>query len=89
MKKSKWSEADRQRHADGDRLKASAISGKRRPAPETHEWEEEPPRWRKRVFDDPTCALCTADWKGFHPPHQPSDRCQSGKRQHCSCDTCF
>jgi hypothetical protein len=23
------------------------------------------------------------------PRHQPSQRCESGKRPHCTCDTCF
>jgi hypothetical protein len=23
------------------------------------------------------------------PPHSPSARCESGKRPHCTCDTCF
>lgn len=25
----------------------------------------------------------------FAPRHKASDRCQSGKHAHCSCDTCF
>ncbi len=25
----------------------------------------------------------------FAPPHKPSDRCESGKRPHCTCDICF
>lgn len=25
----------------------------------------------------------------FHPPHDPSPRCGSGKRNHCSCGVCF
>lgn len=25
----------------------------------------------------------------FAPRHKPSDRCQSGKHPHCTCDTCF
>ncbi len=25
----------------------------------------------------------------FAPRHKPSDRCESGKHPHCSCDTCF
>ena len=25
----------------------------------------------------------------FHPSHDASDRCCSGKHVHCSCDTCF
>ena len=26
---------------------------------------------------------------GFGPPHFASPNCQSGRRNHCSCDTCF
>ncbi len=25
----------------------------------------------------------------FFPNHYASERCQSGKRNHCTCDTCF
>ena len=25
----------------------------------------------------------------YHPSHDASDACQSGKHSHCSCDTCF
>ena len=25
----------------------------------------------------------------FHPSHDASHRCESGKHNHCSCDTCF
>ena len=25
----------------------------------------------------------------FFPPHEPSDRCESGKHAHCTCDRCF
>lgn len=33
-----WSEADRQAFRDGDRLRASTIQGKRKPAPTLEEW---------------------------------------------------
>lgn len=26
---------------------------------------------------------------GYGPPHFASERCESGRRDHCSCDTCF
>lgn len=38
------------------------------------------------------CRICDNnrdDSNEFHPPHDASDRCESGKRKHCSCDTCF
>lgn len=43
----------------------------------------------------PTCLTCrefyeTPDPRDtFAPRHQASIRCQSGRRAHCSCDTCF
>lgn len=38
------------------------------------------------------CAYCDHqrqlnEW--FHPPHNARPHCQSGKRNHCTCDACF
>jgi len=33
-----WNEIDRQAFRDGDRLRASTIQGKRKPAPTLEEW---------------------------------------------------
>lgn len=39
---------------------------------------------------DGTCKTCAALAKGeMYPPHDASPRCESGKRPHCTCDTCF
>jgi hypothetical protein len=35
------------------------------------------------------CAEFYVNPGAFAPGHQPSDRCESGKRPHCTCDTCF
>src|SRR5689334_12274676 len=38
------------------------------------------------------CAYCDRERDAgvnFHPSHDASDRCESGKHPHCSCDTCF
>jgi len=38
------------------------------------------------------CAYCDrerASGNSFHPPHEASRNCCSGRRNHCSCDTCF
>jgi hypothetical protein len=38
------------------------------------------------------CAYCDrerAAGNNYHPAHDASERCESGKRPHCSCDTCF
>lgn len=36
------------------------------------------------------CAYCDK-WRTdpMIPSHTPSERCESGKRPHCTCDTCF
>ncbi len=39
-----------------------------------------------RVTADPDCSLCAV---GEGPRHEASSRCQSGRRAHCSCETCF
>lgn len=49
---------------------------------------------------DPNCETCKEIYypaiaKGedissiFAPRHKASDRCKSGKRSHCTCDSCF
>lgn len=44
-----------------------------------------PPTRRKNVVG---CTIC--DEPGtLKPPHTASVRCQSGGRNHCSCDICF
>ena len=38
------------------------------------------------------CAYCErekANGCTFFPPHNASARCRSGRRAHCTCDTCF
>lgn len=37
----------------------------------------------------PYCDRERANNTTFHPAHDASDRCESGKHPHCSCDTCF
>lgn len=59
-----------------------------------HVEEDSRPR-AMTVFAD--CSLCEGaalEWQAtgqipFGPRHRPSERCRSGKRPHCSCDTCF
>jgi len=47
---------------------------------------------------DPMCAMCRDEFYSrtdtmpcdvFAPRHKASSRCESGKRPHCTCDTCF
>lgn len=36
-----------------------------------------------------TCEVCKDPTQHNGPSHDPSPNCLSGKRPHCSCDTCF
>lgn len=57
-----------------------------RAAPTQCDVQSEPPKRRRRISD---CAYCaTINDKGA-PMHDASPRCESGKRLHCTCDTCF
>lgn len=48
-------------------------------------------RPRKRIVMEEGCATCAelATSSQWGPPHDPSPRCESGKRPHCTCDMCF
>lgn len=38
------------------------------------------------------CIYCDREQEvgnAFHPPHDASERCESGRNPHCSCDVCF
>jgi hypothetical protein len=38
------------------------------------------------------CVYCDAERAAgnrYHPRHNAKDTCQSGKRNHCTCDTCY
>lgn len=45
---------------------------------------------RRRLLEPGDCAYCDK-YRGttMFPSHQASERCESGKRPHCTCDTCF
>jgi hypothetical protein len=50
------------------------------------------PQGRRHKAEPGQCDYCDrerAQNNNFHPSHDASDRCRSGKRAHCSCDTCF
>lgn len=58
--------------------------------------EEMIKRWEAEGRLDPNCLGCQEfyEYQGkpssvFAPNHKPSDRCESGKHPHCTCDTCF
>lgn len=47
---------------------------------------------KRRIYFDEKCSFCVEqENKGntFFPPHQASENCESGKYDHCTCDTCF
>lgn len=56
-------------------------------------WDKEhglrPVEIRRSEMPAGECRYCDENRGGFHPPHDPSPRCDSGKRPHCTCDTCF
>jgi hypothetical protein len=35
------------------------------------------------------CAYCQANKGQMHPPHFASPFCESGRRNHCSCEVCW
>jgi hypothetical protein len=48
------------------------------------------PKLRLRKAPHGECDCCNKEGLNFfHPPHDASERCESGKHPHCSCDTCF
>jgi hypothetical protein len=60
--------------------------------------DEQVARMERDGLMDPACPMCQDEYYSrpdtmpcdvFAPRHQASTRCQSGKRAHCTCDTCF
>jgi len=47
-----------------------------------------PPKPVKRHEVD-GCPFCERFKGQMHPSHDASDRCESGKYDHCTCDVCF
>jgi hypothetical protein len=53
-------------------------------------------RWEKEGWLDPTCLGCKEIYEHegmptsvFAPSHEASSLCKSGKKPHCTCNTCF
>lgn len=58
--------------------------------PFTKQFQKDAAALRKRIAMEEGCATCAELARGsFGPPHDPSPRCESGKRPHCTCDICF
>ncbi len=52
----------------------------------------EPNQKRRHKLPPGECKYCDverADGNEHHPSHDASDRCESGKRNHCSCEVCW
>lgn len=47
------------------------------------------PRRRHKVDDCPTCWEYSKDGNQHFPSHDASPRCESGRHNHCTCDTCW
>ncbi len=65
-----------------------AVDGER----VTHDPRPVPPSIsvvRRHKLPPGECKYCDEEEGHFHPPHDASSRCESGKHAHCSCDTCF
>lgn len=47
---------------------------------------------RRHKLELGQCVYCDREREqnnNFHPYHDASDHCKSGKHPHCTCDTCF
>lgn len=44
---------------------------------------------RRHKLSPGECSYCDGEKGDFHPSHDASEHCESGKRSHCSCDQCF
>lgn len=50
------------------------------------------PQKRRHKLLKGECAYCDRERKdnnNYHPSHDAGPFCESGKREHCSCDLCF
>lgn len=44
---------------------------------------------RRHKLPKGECAYCDREKGEFHPSHDASSTCESGKRPHCTCDSCW
>lgn len=55
-------------------------------------WAEPPQQYERHKAPPGECAYCDRERElknDFHPSHDASRNCKSGRRSHCSCDLCF
>jgi hypothetical protein len=78
----------------GMRAQAMEVRPRPMPAPRPPETvEERLDRMQREGVIVLGCSGCEPFFEGggvaFGPRHKPSDRCESGKHPHCTCDVCF
>jgi len=64
---------------------------------DSNNWSDSDKKWlqskeRRHQVPPGECKICDSERAAnnkFHPPHDASSRCESGKHSHCSCDVCF
>jgi hypothetical protein len=62
-------------------MKSESKAGKRKPE-----------NLRLHKASPGKCSYCDRERDAgisYHPPHDASEHCKSGKHPHCSCDICF
>lgn len=59
------------------------------PGLDPRQYRPRDPSLRRHKADKGKCSYCDQQTSDFHPPHDASPYCESGKRSHCSCETCF
>ena len=47
------------------------------------------PGGRRHKLPPGECKYCDGEKGSFHPSHDASSGCESGKHNHCTCDSCF
>jgi hypothetical protein len=60
---------------------------KEKPSKDLAQYENEP--WFVKAKEIAGCQTCREDQENVGPPHFASPYCESGGRNHCSCDFCF
>jgi len=74
--------------AKADNCPILAAYKKQDPQAYADAMDETPPPVRRRAVDG--CDFCKdCQHEGMMPYHDASPNCESGKRIHCTCDTCF
>jgi len=57
--------------------------------PEARELRKQVRRHKAPIGECVSCDRERAGGNDFHPSHDASEHCESGRHNHCSCDLCF